>query len=80
MRQAILLTALGFDPKMKGNDEAKEVADWVAGNANSRILFLSTQRQRVLRRVWIPRLAPDLRIIESKCTLDLVVGCFLAHL
>ena len=43
MRHAILLTVLGFDPKMKGNDEANEVADWVAGNANSRILFLDTQ-------------------------------------
>lgn len=80
MRHAILLTVLGFDPKMKGNDEANEVADWVAGNANSRILFLSTQRQRDFGWGLIPHLVPDLRIIESKCTLDLVVGCFLAHL
>ena len=65
---------------MKGNDEANEVADWVAGNANSRILFLDTQGQRVCVRNSTSRLVPNLRIIESKCTLDLVIGCFLAHL
>lgn len=43
---------------MKGKDEANEVADWVAGNANSRILFLNTQRQSVYRRVSIFRLVP----------------------
>ena len=65
---------------MKGNDEANEVADWVAGNANSRILFLNTQRQSGFGRVSISRVILNLRIIESKCTLDLVIGCFLAHL
>lgn len=80
MRHAILLTVLGFDPKMKGNDEANEVADWVAGNANSRILFLDTQGQRACGRVSTSHLGPDLRIIKSKCTLNLVIGCFLAHL
>ena len=80
MRHAILLTVLGFDPKMKGNDEANEVADWVAGNANSRILFLDTQGQRVFGRIPISPLVPNLRIIKSKCTLDLVIRCFLAHL
>ena len=79
MRHAILLTVLGFDPKMKGNDEANEVADWVAGNANSRILFLAKQGQRVSGRISIS-LVPNLRIIKSKRTLDLVIGCFLAHL
>ena len=80
MRHAILLTALGFDPKMKGNDEANEVADWVAGNANSRMLFLAKQGQRVFGRISISPLVPNLRIIETKRTLDLVIGCFLAHL
>ena len=80
MRHAILLTVLGFDPKMKGNDEANEVADWVAGNANSRILFLAKQGQRVSGRISISSLVPNLRIIKSKRTLDLVIGCFLAHL
>ena len=41
MRQGILGTVLGFEPKIKGNDVAKEVADCVAGKANSRILLLS---------------------------------------
>lgn len=40
MRHGILLTVLELEPKMKGNDEANEVADWVAGKANSRILLL----------------------------------------
>ena len=80
MRHAILLTILGFDPKMKGNDEANEVADWVAGNANSRILFLDTQRQSGFGRGSMSRLEANLRIIESKCTLDLVIGCFFPHL
>ena len=80
MRHGILLTVLGFDPKMKGNDEANEDADWVAGNANSRILFLDTQGQRVFGRISISPLVPNLRIIKSKGTLDLVIGCFLAYL
>ena len=65
---------------MKGNEEANEVADWVAGNANSRILFLNTQGQNVLGQISISCLVPNLRIIESKGTLDLVIGCLLAHL
>lgn len=40
MRQGILETVLGLDPKMKGNDVANEVADCVAGKANSRMLLL----------------------------------------
>ena len=40
MRQGILDTVLGFEPNMKGNDVANEVADWVAGKANSSILLL----------------------------------------
>ena len=40
MRQGILETVLRFEPKMKGNDVANEVADWVAGKANSSMLLL----------------------------------------
>ena len=29
-----------FEPKMKGNEVANEVADWVAGKANSNMLLL----------------------------------------
>lgn len=29
-----------FEPKMKGNEVANEVADWVAGKANSSMLLL----------------------------------------
>lgn len=29
-----------FEPKMKGKDVANEVADWVAGKANSSMLLL----------------------------------------
>ena len=65
---------------MKGNDEANEVADCVAGNANSRILFLNMQRQSRFGRGSMSNLEANLRIIESKCTLDLVVSCFFAHL
>ena len=38
---------------MKGNDEANEVADWGAGNANSRMLFLDKQGQRISGRISI---------------------------
>ena len=40
MRQGILEAVLTFEPKMKGKDVANEVADWVAGKANSSILLL----------------------------------------
>ena len=43
MRQGILETFLRLVPKMKGKDVAKEVADCVAGKANSRILLLMSK-------------------------------------
>ena len=42
MRHGILGTVLGFEPKMKGKEVAKDVADWVAGKANSSMLLLLT--------------------------------------
>lgn len=40
IRQGIFETVLVFEPKMKGNEVANEVADWVAGKANSSMLLL----------------------------------------
>lgn len=40
MRQGILETVLGLEPNMKGKDVANEVADCVAGKANSSMLLL----------------------------------------
>lgn len=79
IRQGILVIFLGLEPNMKGNDVANEVADCVAGKANSSMLLLlglvsafTSGRVRDQRR--------DLLSTKSKCPFDLVVGCLFAHL
>lgn len=49
MRHGTLATVLGLDPKMKGKEVANEVADCVAGNANSRMLLLSRHGSAFVR-------------------------------
>lgn len=40
IKHGILDTFFASLPKMNGNDLANEVADWIAGKANSRMLLL----------------------------------------
>lgn len=76
IRHGILLTALRLWPNMKGNEEANEVADWVAGKPNSPMLLLFNYCQNSMSVIF----SINSRIVESKRALDLVVGCFFAHL
>ncbi len=79
IRQGMLVIFLGLEPNMKGNDVANEVADCVAGKANSSMLLLlssvSAFTSGGFRDQW-----RDLLSTKSKCPFDLVIRCLFAHL
>ena len=72
IRQGILALRLGSPPKMKGNDRAKEVADWTAGKLNSAMLLLDGESQS---NEDFPLMLDHTPVSKTKSTFDLIDRC-----